>query len=191
MYNGFGHRVVSRMIVVPVYDSEDSASPKAMNVVPRESVLAKDIMVTKLVTLTAEMDTLEAIRKLLYHRVSGAPVVDGEGNYLGVFSERTAMRFVLDLAYEQLPSSQVCAFMDTATDRTIGEETDLLTIAETFLNKEYRRLPVLRGTKLVGQISRRDALEAALKVIDKHPHAREKTLLYLSALIDRNDAPMD
>jgi CBS domain-containing protein len=162
-----------------------------MNVVPRESVLAKDIMVTKLITLTADMDALEAIRKLLHHHVSGAPVVDGEGNYLGVFSEKNAMRFLLDLAYEQLPSSQVSAFMDTTMERTIGEETDLLTIAETFLNTDYRRLPVLRGTKLVGQISRRDALEAALKVIDKHPQAREKSLLYLSALIDREDAPMD
>jgi len=162
-----------------------------MNLVPRESVLAKDIMVTKLVTLTADMDALEAMRKLLQHRVSGAPVVDDEGNYLGVFSEKNAMRFLLDLAYEQLPSSQVGTFMDTSMKRTIGEETDLLTIAQFFLNTEYRRLPVLRGTKLVGQISRRDVLQAALKVIDDHPHVREKTLLYLSALMDRKDAPLD
>lgn len=93
-------------------------------------------MVTKLVTLTAEMDALEAMRKLLHHRLSGAPVVKGEGNHLGVFSEKTAMRFVLDLACEQLPPSQVGAFMDTAMERTIGEETDLLTIAGTFLNNE-------------------------------------------------------
>jgi len=148
-------------------------------------------MVTELVTLTADMDALVAMRKLLKHRVSGAPVVDGEGTYLGVFSEKNAMRFLLDLAYEQLPSSQVGAFMDTSMKRTIGEETDLLTIAQVFLNTEYRRLPVLRGTKLVGQISRRDVLQAALKVIDDHPQVREKTLLYLSALIDRNDAPLD
>ncbi len=162
-----------------------------MSVVPSESVLAKDIMVTKLVTLTADMDALEAMRKLLQHRISGAPVVDAEGNYLGVFSEKNSMRFLLDLAYEQLPSSQVGAFMDTSMERTIGEDTDLLTIAEKFLNTEYRRLPVLRGTKLMGQISRRDVLAAALKMIDKHPCERKTTLLYLSALIDRKDAPMD
>jgi CBS domain-containing protein len=162
-----------------------------MDLVPRKSILATDIMVTKLVTLTADMDALEAMRKLLQHRVSGAPVVDPEGNYMGVFSEKTAMRFVLDLAYEQLPSTQVGAFMDTSMQRAIGEETDLLAIAQIFLDTDFRRLAVLRGTKLVGQISRRDVLQAALKVIDDHPHAREKTLLYLSALIDRNDAPMD
>lgn len=162
-----------------------------MNVVPSGSVLAKDIMVTKLVTLTPDMDALEAMRKLLYHRISGAPVVDAGGNYLGVFSEKTSMQFLLDLVYEQLPSSQVGAFMDTSMKRTIGEETDLLTIAETFLNTEYRRLPVLRGTKLVGQISRRDVLAAALKMIDKNPGERKTTLLYLSAIIERKDAPLD
>jgi CBS domain-containing protein len=162
-----------------------------MNTVPRVSVLAKDIMVTKLVTLTADMDALEAMRKLLQHRISGAPVVDSAGNYLGVFSEKNSMRFLLDLAYEQLPSCQVAAFMDTSMKRTIGEETDLLTIAETFLNTEYRRLPVLRGTKLVGQISRRDVLAAALKIIDEHPCEHKKSLLYLSALIERKDAPVD
>ncbi|MEX0819168.1 MAG: CBS domain-containing protein [Pirellulaceae bacterium] len=158
---------------------------------PRESVLAKDIMVTKLITLTADMDALEAMRKLLQHRVSGAPVVDLEGNYLGVFSEKTAVHFVLDLVYEQLPSCRVDAFMDSSMQRTIDEETDLLAIAQIFLDTDFRRLPVLRGTKLVGQISRRDLLQATLKVIDEHPHEHEKNLLYLSALFDRKDAPMD
>jgi CBS domain-containing protein len=162
-----------------------------MNTLPRESILAKNIMVTKLVKLTADMDALKAIRKLLQHRVSGAPVVDDEGNYLGVFSEKTCMRFLLDLAYDQLPSFRVDAFMDTAMERTIVEETDFLTIAQIFLNTEYRRLPVLRGTKLVGQISRRDVLQAALKAIDDFPHERRITLLYLSALIERNEAPLE
>jgi CBS domain-containing protein len=162
-----------------------------MDIVPRESVLAKDIMVTNLVTLTAETDALVAVHTLLQHRVSGAPVVDDDGNYLGIFSEKSAMRFVLDLAYERLPSSQVSVFMDITRERTIGEETDLLTIAETFLNTEYRRLPVLRGTKLVGQISRRDLLKATVNIIEVHPRERVKSLLYLSALIDRSDAPFE
>lgn len=162
-----------------------------MNTGPHESVLARDIMVTRLVTLTSDMDALEAIRKLLKHRVSGAPVVDDEGNYLGVFSEKNAMRFLLDLTYEQLPSSQVGAFMDTSPKRTIGEEADLLTIAQVFLDTDFRRLPVLRSTKLVGQISRRDVLRAAVKLVDDYPPLREKTLLYLSALMDRNEAPLE
>lgn len=161
-----------------------------MPTVPAKNVRAKDIMVTKLVTLSPDMDALEAIRKLLRHRISGAPVVDEAGDYLGVFSEKTSMSFLLSLAYEQLPSNEVRAFMDDDLSGTIGEEVDLLTIAQTFLKTDHRRLPVLRGKKLVGQISRRDVLRAAVKIVDDRPNDREASLLYLSALIKRDDAPL-
>lgn len=160
-----------------------------MNAAPRGTLLAKDVMVKNLITLRAETDALEAMRTLLRHHISGAPVVDEEGNYLGMFSERNAISFLLGLAYEQLPCTQVGAFMNTDRGCTIGEDADLLTIAQIFLNKDHRRLPVLRGTQLVGQISRRDVLRAALTLIDEHPHQAKVSLLYLSALVERDDAP--
>ena len=161
-----------------------------MSTVPAVNVVAKDIMVTKLVTLTPDMDALDAIKKLLHHRISGAPVVDAEGNYLGVFSEKTSMSFLIDLAYEQLPSNRVGAFMDTDQDRTIREDADLLTIAQIFLNTHYRRLPVVRDGKLVGQLSRRDVLRAALDLIGDPSQSQGSSVLYLSALVDRDDSPV-
>ena len=161
-----------------------------MSMVASNNVLAKDIMVTRLVTLSPAMDALDAIRKLLKHRISGAPVVNEAGDYLGVFSEKTSMSFLLGAAYEQLPSNQVRAFMNTDRECTIAEEVDLLSIVQIFLNTHCRRLPVLRGEKLVGQISRRDVLSATLQVIDDHVHDRDNSLLYLSALVDREHAPV-
>ena len=146
-------------------------------------VLARDVMVPvkKLLTLKPDMDALAAIRMLLNHRISGAPVVDNEGEYLGVFSEKTSMDFLLQLTYEDLPSSDVGSFMNTDSDRTIPEEADLLSIMDIFLRSPYRRLPVLRGSRLVGQISRRDVLRAATKSLEQSPAGR-KHVLYLSAL---------
>ena len=151
--------------------------------------LAKDIMVTKLVTFSPHMDVLGAIRQLLKHRISGAPVIDDERNLLGVFSEKGSMRVLIESAEEPLPTAEVGAYMDTDMGRTISEETDLLAIAQIFLNTPYRRLPVLREGKLVGQVSRRDVLRAAHKLNAVAPD-REKALLYLSSLVDRNDAPI-
>ena len=37
-------------------------------------------------------------------------------------------------------------------------ETDLFSVADTFMRHNYRRMPVVDGKKLVGQISRRDVL---------------------------------
>lgn len=154
-------------------------------------VLAKDIMITKLITLTPDMDVLEAIGMLLKHRISGAPVVDPEGRVLGVFSERCCMDVLIKASYEQLPSSQIFPFVDTEA-RSITEETDLLTIAQIFLSTPTRRLPVVReGGYLVGQISRRDLLEASNNNLQFHANVPQETnLLYLSGLMDREESPI-
>lgn len=151
-------------------------------------LVAKDLMVTRLVTLSPEMDVFEAINLLLKHRISGAPVIDADWNFLGVFSEKTSMSVLLEAAYDQLPTTEIGAFMDRDA-MTITEEVDLLTIAQIFLNSPYRRLPVLRDGKLVGQISRRDVLAAAHRLCGIAPN-RETALLYLSSLFERSDAPI-
>ena len=150
----------------------------------QNNIVARDIMVPrkKLVTLRPDMDSLSAVRMLLRHGISGAPVVDESNRYLGVFSEKTSMRFLLRLTYEDLPSSDVRSFMNTDLNRTIGEELDLLSIVEVFLQTPYRRLPVLDGDQLIGQISRRDVLTAATNSLTCPKTESGRQLLYLSAL---------
>lgn len=153
------------------------------------SASARDFMVTRLVTLRPEMDVFDAVRLLLRNRISGAPVVDPKGKLLGVFSERCSMNVLLDAAYEGLPTSLVESFMDTKA-RSITPDTQMLSIAQLFLLTSARRLPVVdEEGKLLGQVSRRDVLRAAMTAIDRQP-ARERSLLYLSALIERENAPV-
>ena len=100
------------------------------------------------------------------------------------------MRFVVDAAYEQLPSNALMAFVDT-NPPVIHEETDFLTIAQTFVDASCRRLPVLdeRG-RLCGQISRRDIMRSVREHIhDTQPLAVE-TGLYLSAIFQDGERPI-
>jgi CBS domain-containing protein len=152
-------------------------------------ILAKDIMVTKLITLSPNMDVFEAIGLLLKHRISGAPVIDDNEHLLGIFSEKCSMTVLLEAAYDQLPTTELFAFMDVEV-RTITEDADLLTIAHIFKDTPNRRLPVLRDGVLVGQISRRDVLRAAHKLTDV-ARDDDSALLYLSSLVDRNQAPIE
>ena len=154
---------------------------------PPTNVYARDIMVTKLITLKPEVDVFQGIELLIKHRISGAPVIDDSRKLLGIFSEKSCMQVLIDAAYEQLPTNRVDAFMDKEMI-TITEDTQLLSVAQIFLTTPRRRLPVLDGEQLVGQVSRRDVLRATLEVIRRSPD-RASTLLYLSALRAMDDVP--
>jgi len=126
---------------------------------------ARQIMSTKLVTLAPSTDVVKAIGDLLKNHISGAPVVDSESRFLGVFSEKTSMSVLVQAAYEQLPSTEVAAFMNTDFGRTILEDVRFLKCAKLFRETPYRRLPVLRGSRLAGQVSRRDVLRNSTSLV--------------------------
>jgi predicted transcriptional regulator len=151
-------------------------------------IVARDFMTTRLVTLFPDMDVFKAIDILVKKKISGAPVVGSDNRLLGTFSEKCCMQVLIDGAYDQLPTSQVHAFMDK-DPQVITEETGLLAVAQVFLITPRRRLPVVRDGKLVGQISRRDVIRIAATQVKKSPEHRASTLLYLSALRKMEDVP--
>lgn len=127
-----------------------------------EHVAAGDIMTRSLYAVSPDADAFAAIQLLLEHRVSGLPVVNCRGEFLGIFSEHAAMRVVIDLAWHQISDAPVSAWMDHDQQRIISESTSLEEIRRQFSETHYRRLPVVSGGRLVGQISRRDVLRAEL-----------------------------
>ena len=149
---------------------------------------AGEIMTRRLVKLDPEMNVFKAIDLLVKNRISGAPVVDDKGTLLGMFTEKSCLAVMVDAAYEGLPANLVGSFMNEPAD-TINEDTGMLSMAQIFLNKQTRRLPVLRQGKLVGQVSRRDVIGAATKIMKQSP-SRENQLLYLSALREMEESPV-
>jgi len=128
---------------------------------------AADYMVTNLITLRENMNVYFAIGLLLKNNISGAPVVDKNNNLIGILSEKDCLRIFADISYKNMPVSKtiilgrgtVEEFM-TKSVSTVDSNTDLFQVAETFLQNNFRRIPVLKNNKLVGQISRRDVLKA-------------------------------
>ena len=151
---------------------------------------AREFMVTDLVTLDPTTDVVAGVQTLLAHRISGAPVVDRDGRYLGMFSEKCAMQVLLDAAYEQLPTFAVSAFMDSEA-QTIAPHTHLLSIAQVFLLTPYRRLPVVEDGVLLGQISRRDVLRVWMEALEEAPRRSvQARLAHWNSLFERHEAPL-
>ncbi|MGH8455856.1 MAG: CBS domain-containing protein [Stenotrophobium sp.] len=123
------------------------------------SISAKDYMSTELVTFTPDMEVMTAINTLVKHRLSGAPVLDAKGHMVGLLSERDCLKVALTAGYEGVPGGVVSEYM-THSAATVEADTSLLEIASRFLDSPYKRFPVMKNGKLVGQISRSDVLRA-------------------------------
>ena len=117
-----------------------------------------DIMATRLVTFTPDTNIHEAIGILLDKRLSGAPVVDADGALVGVLSKKDCLKIVLSSRYYDDRGGSVCEFMSTPVE-TLDAGQDLVSAAQHFLGSHFRRFPVIRNGRLVGQISRYDILK--------------------------------
>ncbi|MDP6230324.1 MAG: CBS domain-containing protein [Candidatus Marinimicrobia bacterium] len=124
---------------------------------------AANIMTKKLITFTPETQVLNAINTLISYRISGAPVLDEEGNLMGMLSEIDCMETYVQSAYHNEMGGLVKDFMSTEV-KTISSSMGIVDLAEYFLETHFRRLPVVDNGKLVGQISRRDVLRAIQKL---------------------------
>ena len=154
------------------------------------NVTARDMMISNLITLSPEMDALDALDVLLKNKISGAPVVDSDRQFLGIFSEKSCVRFVVNAAYEQMPSANVMSFVDTAPP-VIDANTSFLTIAQTFLDAACRRLPVLDSNgNLLGQVSRRDMMREVQDHLRNAQPVATGSGLYLSALYESGEGPL-
>lgn len=126
---------------------------------PLKSVLVKDYMSRTLVTFKPEMSVLDAVYKLVEHRIAGAPVVDDTGNLIGMLSELDCLKVVLQAGYHGDYGGPVRDFM-TADVQTVNAQMSIIDLAQKFLDSRLRRFPVTDQNRLVGQISRRDVLRA-------------------------------
>jgi len=123
---------------------------------------ASDIMIRKLVTLRPETAISEATALLLKHKISGAPVTDADGRLLGLLSEFDCLRALASSEYNLDAHDDLVMVGDLMTEsmHTIGPDLDLFAIAHEFVTLRVRRLPVVDGAVLLGQVSRRDVLRA-------------------------------
>ena len=130
-----------------------------------KSVLIKDHMSTRLVTLDPDMDILRAVHLLIANVISGAPVVDGNRRLVGILTERDCMRVAMQAEYHGMPGGPVRRYM-TKDPQYVSPDESILHVAQLFIDGKYHRYPVVRNDRLVGMISRRDVMHAMGK---QHP----------------------
>lgn len=116
-------------------------------------------MATNLITFAPADDIHAAAKVLLDKSISGAPVVDENGNLVGMLSQKDCFKMAFSSSYHQDWGGRVSDYMSRDV-ATIDVGTDIVKVAKIFLKSPFRRFPVMSNGRLVGLISRRDVLKA-------------------------------
>jgi CBS domain-containing protein len=130
-----------------------------------ESVLNYMVPLKGLICFHPDQDIDDVIDVIIEERISGGPVLDADGNLIGIISEKDCLKIIVDRAYHNLPQSlpKVSDYM-TKQVKTLSSDSDIVAAASEFINTPVRRLPIVKDGKLLGQISRRDILRAAQNI---------------------------
>ncbi len=151
--------------------------------------LVRDLMTRRPAIVDPESSMGDLARVFLSKNVPSAAVVDGEGKFHGLISTQGLMTAMVDLVYEEVPPEPVKSYLDLEQPR-ITEETSVMKVVDLFARGGYsiRALPVLRGDRFVGIVTRLDVVRALLEYFAGVEDKGEQTL-YISALRGSDEKP--
>jgi CBS domain-containing protein len=140
---------------------------------------AHQIMTRQVITIAPGAPILDAANSMLRHRISGLPVIDDAGRLVGIVSQGDFIRRA-EIGTERKrgrwlkflvgPGRAASDFVHergrkveevmTSEPRTVTEDATLEDIVELMERNNVKRLPVMRGEKLVGIVTRSNLLQA-------------------------------
>ncbi len=145
-------------------------------------ITAKDIMAKDVITVRPETSIEELARILIENRISGAPVVDDNGNLIGIVTENDLISqnkrlhiptvFRLFDAFimlerpkkieEEIKRLTATTVWDICTKNviTVNEDTPLQEIATIMSEKKVHLIPVMRDKMIAGIIGKADLIKA-------------------------------
>jgi NADH dehydrogenase len=118
-------------------------------------IRVSEIMIRQVTTVPPTMPVQEVAALLDARHLAGVPVVDEDGQVLGMVSD-------VDLISR---GGATAADIMSRQVTSIGEDTDVDEVGRLFVNQGLRRLPVLANGRLVGIVSRSDLLRGILHAV--------------------------
>ena len=124
-----------------------------------------DYMTKDLITFSPNQTIESVMQAIIKHRISGGPVVNDKNELIGVISEGDCIKQISESRYYNMPMQDKTIEKHMALNvETIDGNMNIFDAANKFLQAKRRRFPIVENGKLVGQISQKDVLKAAMEL---------------------------
>jgi CBS domain-containing protein len=142
-----------------------------------QSLLAKDVMTTGVISVTSTSSLKETAATMATHSISGLPVIDDQGRVVGVISEKDFLSHMGEKktrsfmnVIAQCLTNKGCEAISmrignakdimTSPAHTVVETTPIFEIASIFAEKSINRVPVVdKNDHLLGIVARADIFQ--------------------------------
>jgi CBS domain-containing protein len=121
------------------------------------------------ISVQATNSVAEVVRLLAQRRIGCVPVVDGDNNVVGIFSERDVI-YGLSKRGASLLELKVSEVM-TSPAETIAKDTPILAALSLMTRRRIRHLPVVEDDRMVGFISIGDLVKSRIDHIEAEADA--------------------
>jgi CBS domain-containing protein len=122
--------------------------------------MISDIMNTHVIILKPKDSVKKALDLMNDNNINGAPVVNEEGNLIGMIVKADIYRFLIEEGhYDTCPVEWVM----TKDVFTASKEEDIISIAKKILDKDIIAMPIVDSSnKLLGIVSIEDILKSLI-----------------------------
>tara|TARA_R110002012_G_scaffold322083_1_gene554827 strand:- start:4413 stop:4880 length:468 start_codon:yes stop_codon:yes gene_type:complete len=145
--------------------SFQGARKQQNNSTVNQQLKVSDYMSRDLITFKPEQTVDEVIHSLISNKISGGPVVNANNELVGIISEGDCLKQISESHYYNMPVEQdIVENRMVKNVETIDGNMDVFEAAKKFLNSRIRRFPIVEEGKLIGQISQKDILKAAMQL---------------------------
>ena len=135
----------------------------------------KDYMTTNLITFSPNQKVHSVVEAIIKNKISGGPVVNEKNELIGIISEGDCLKQLSESRYYNMPLEEDLVEKRMIKDvETIDGNMDIFDAANKFLSSKRRRFPIVENGKLVGQISQKDILKAALYLKSENWNSKTK-----------------
>ncbi len=124
---------------------------------------AKDIMTTPPISVSPQVSIQEAERTMVRFNINSLLVMD-RGELLGIITRQTVEKAI----YHRLHEAPVQDYMTTDI-HTVSPDTSLEELEEIMLEKGQRMVPVVKGDKVVGVVTRGELLRTLYRDLSIKP----------------------
>lgn len=152
------------------------------------SLKAKDIMTRDVISIRKGASIEQAVKLMAENHVSGLPVVDVDNRVVGIITENDVLlkdqievphpRMALygwyvvpdELVAEAYRKARGVRVEDAMSEKLVAfdEESAVSDIARVMVERKINRVPITRGGKLVGIVSRADIVRAMAEEMNSY-----------------------